>query len=89
MESQCKCHREHSELLKERRSVTLSVSDPSTGGCADPMNEGAISGKGGPDPQGGNKERQLSPDKGSVRYTRESLPLHPPIRRIFSFNQNK
>jgi hypothetical protein len=24
-----------------------------------------------------------------VRYTRESLPLHPPIRRIFSFNQNK
>ncbi len=25
----------------------------------------------------------------SVRYTRESLPLHPPIRRIFSFNQNK
>ncbi len=24
-----------------------------------------------------------------VRYTRESLPLHPPIRRIFSFNINK
>ncbi len=26
---------------------------------------------------------------GPVRYTRESLPLHPPIRRIFSFNQKK
>ncbi len=25
----------------------------------------------------------------TVRYTRESLPLHPPIRRIFSFNLNK
>ncbi len=24
-----------------------------------------------------------------VRYTRGSLHLHPPIRRIFSFNQNK
>jgi hypothetical protein len=24
-----------------------------------------------------------------VRYTRGDLPLHPPIRRIFSFNQNK
>jgi hypothetical protein len=24
-----------------------------------------------------------------VRYTRGDLPLHPPIRQIFSFNQNK
>jgi hypothetical protein len=24
-----------------------------------------------------------------VRYTRGDLPLHPPIRRIFSFNLNK
>jgi hypothetical protein len=32
--------------------------------CADPVNGGAILGKGGPDPQGGNKERQLNPDKG-------------------------
>jgi hypothetical protein len=41
-----------------------SVPDPGKGGCADPVNGGAILGKGGPDPQGGNKERQLSPDKG-------------------------
>jgi hypothetical protein len=64
VESQCKCHREHSGLLKERRSVTLSVSDPSKGVCADPVNGGAILRKGGPDPQGGNKEHQLSPNKG-------------------------
>ncbi len=41
-----------------------SVSDPGKGVCADPVNGDAILGKGGPDPQGGNKERQLSPDKG-------------------------
>jgi hypothetical protein len=41
-----------------------SVPDPGKGVCADPVNGGAILGKGGPDPQGGNKERQLSPDKG-------------------------
>ncbi len=40
-----------------------SVSDPSKGVCTDPVNGGAILGKGGPDPQGRNKERQLSPDK--------------------------
>jgi hypothetical protein len=38
--------------------------DPGTGVCADPVNGGAILGKGDPDPQGGNKERQSSPDKG-------------------------
>jgi hypothetical protein len=41
-----------------------SVPDPGKGVCADPVNGVAILGKGGPDPQGGNKERQLSPDKG-------------------------
>ncbi len=41
-----------------------SVLDPGEGVCADPVNGGAILGKGGPDLQGGNKERQLSPDKG-------------------------
>jgi hypothetical protein len=41
-----------------------SVPDPGKGVCADPVNGGAILGKGGPDPQGGNKERQLDPDKG-------------------------
>ncbi len=42
----------------------ISVPDPGKGVCVDPVNGGAILGKGGPDPQGGNKERQLSPDKG-------------------------
>ncbi len=41
-----------------------SVPDPGKGVCADPVNGGAILGKGGQDPRGGNKERQLSPDKG-------------------------
>ncbi len=40
------------------------VPDPGKGVCADPVDGGAIFGKGGPDPQGGNKECQLSPDKG-------------------------
>jgi hypothetical protein len=41
-----------------------SVPDPGKGVCADPVNGGTILGKGGSDPQGGKKERQLSPDKG-------------------------
>jgi hypothetical protein len=41
-----------------------SVVDLGEGVCADPVNGGAILRKGGPDLQGGNKERQLSPDKG-------------------------
>jgi hypothetical protein len=45
-------------------SISLSVPDPGKEVCADPVNGGAILGKGGPDPQGRNKERQLSPDKG-------------------------
>jgi hypothetical protein len=44
--------------------MVISVPDPGKEVCADPVNGGAILGKGGPDPQGGNKERQLSPDKG-------------------------
>jgi hypothetical protein len=53
----------------QRSGVVLPASnrpvpDPGKGVCADPVNGGAILGKGGPDPQGGNKERQLSPDKG-------------------------
>ncbi len=39
-----------------------SIVDPGEGVCADPVNEGAILRKGGPDPQGGNKERQLRLD---------------------------
>jgi hypothetical protein len=41
----------------------LRVLDPGEGVCADPVNGGAILGEGGSDPQGGNRERQLSPDK--------------------------
>jgi hypothetical protein len=44
--------------------VVFTVPDPGKGVCADPVNGGAILGKGGPGPQGGNRERQLSPDKG-------------------------
>jgi hypothetical protein len=43
--------------------MIFSVVDPGEGGCADPVNGGAILGKGGPGLKGGNKERQLSPDK--------------------------
>ncbi len=32
-----------------------SVPDPGKGGCADPVNEGAILGKGGPDPKAGTR----------------------------------
>jgi hypothetical protein len=41
----------------------LIVLDPGEGVCADPVNGGAILGEGRPDPPGGNRERQLSPDK--------------------------
>ncbi len=41
-----------------------SVPDPGKGVCADPVNRGAILERGGPGPPSGNKERQLSPDKG-------------------------
>ncbi len=44
-----------------------SVPDPRKGVCVDPVTGGAILGKGGPDPQSGNKERQLSPDKGGEK----------------------
>jgi hypothetical protein len=44
-----------------------SVPDPGKGVCADPVNRDVILREGGPDPQGGNKERQLSPDKGRVK----------------------
>ncbi len=40
------------------------MSDPGKGVCADPVNGGAILGKGGPDPYGRDRERQLAPDKG-------------------------
>jgi hypothetical protein len=44
-----------------------SVSDPDKGVCADPVNGGAILRRGEPESQGGNKERQLRPDKGGEK----------------------
>jgi hypothetical protein len=41
----------------------IIVVDPGKGVCADPVNRDAILGKGGTGPKGGNKERQLSPDR--------------------------
>ncbi len=44
--------------------MVVSVVDPGKGVCADPVNGGAILGKGGtPVLKGGNKERQLSLDR--------------------------
>ncbi len=60
-----------SSLLKNTKRVycvrkiqVVRVLDPGEGVCADPVKGGAILGRGGPDPQGGNKEHQLSPEKG-------------------------
>ncbi len=44
--------------------AVISVSDPGKGVCADPVNGGAILGKGGPDPHSRDREHQLAPDKG-------------------------
>ncbi len=42
-----------------------SVLDPKKGVCVGPVDEGAILGRGGPDPHSRDRERQLAPDKGS------------------------
>ncbi len=39
--------------------------DPKKGVCADPVDGGAILGRGGPAPHSRDRERQLAPDKGS------------------------
>ncbi len=57
--------KECNELLVIRYlTLSITVPDPSKGVCGDPANRGAILEGGGPGPPGGNKERQLSPDKG-------------------------
>ncbi len=56
-----------SQLSHLARCWHNPVPDPGKGVCADPVNGGAILGRGGQEPQGGNKERQLSPDKGRVK----------------------
>ncbi len=40
------------------------VLDPGKGACADPVDRGAILGKGEPDPHSKDRERQLAPDRG-------------------------
>ncbi len=62
----------------------ILVPDPGKGVCADPVNRGAILEGRGPGPPGGNKERQLSPDKGrgktwqheKMAGSQGRLPLH-------------
>jgi hypothetical protein len=51
----------HYFLLK---SVEVSVPDPGKGVCADPVNGGAILGKGGADPQGGRTPVEPGQGKG-------------------------
>ncbi len=41
--------------------------EPKKGVCADPVDRAAIWGRGGPDPHSRDRERQLTPDKGSGR----------------------
>ncbi len=41
------------------------VLDPKKGVCADPVDRAAILEKRGPDPHSRDRERQLTPDKGS------------------------
>jgi hypothetical protein len=41
-----------------------SVLYPEKGVCADPVDEGAILGKGGPSPHSSDRKRQLAPDIG-------------------------
>jgi hypothetical protein len=44
--------------------MDTSVLYPEKGACADPVDEGAILGKGGPSPHSSDEERQLAPDIG-------------------------
>ncbi len=61
-----------------------SVPDPGKGVCADPVNGGAILEGAGQGPPSGDKEHQLSPDKGRGKMGRNEemaggqgrLPLH-------------
>jgi hypothetical protein len=46
------------------RKHAVTVLYPGKGECADPVNEGAMLGKGGPSPHGRDRERQLAPDTG-------------------------
>ncbi len=51
-------------LLPFFSNTVIIVPDPSKGVCADPVDRGAILVGGGPGPPDGNKEHELSPNKG-------------------------
>ncbi len=63
-----KCASNHmNSILKVSESrwrMVLRVSDPGKGVCADPVDGGAILGRGGPDPHSRDRERQLAWNKG-------------------------
>ncbi len=52
------------DLQEKTTDKVLTVPDPGEGVCVDPVNRGAILEGEGPGPPSGDKERQLSPDKG-------------------------
>ncbi len=56
--------------------TVVHVPDPGKGVCTDPVNRGAILEGEGPGPPSGDKESQLSPDKGrgDGRRSRETTP---------------
>jgi hypothetical protein len=55
-----------SEFLSKTLKIVfyVIVLYPEKGVCADPVDEDAILGKGGPSPHSSDKERQLAPDIG-------------------------
>ncbi len=59
------------------------VPDPGKGVCADPVNRGAILEGGGPGPPGGNKEGQLSPDRG--RGKRDKMRRWQEVKEDYPF----
>jgi hypothetical protein len=70
--------------LGQRSELRATVPDPGKGVCADPVNRGAILEGEGPGPPSGDKERQLSPDRGrgktwqneDMAGSQGRLPLH-------------
>jgi hypothetical protein len=47
-----------------KNGIIIFVLYPGKGVCADPVNKGAILGKGGPSPHSRDRESQLAPDIG-------------------------
>ncbi len=54
----------HFSIKMSIRTSDRGVLYPKKGVCADPVDEGAILGKGGLSPHSSDKERQLAPDIG-------------------------